>query len=115
VFDAAHQLWRQATEASGWTQGYSYDLYGYGNRAVTGSGSYIPNPSLTPSAVTQFNAKNQWTGNIKTISELEKDALARRSLADRIGDRIAAHAGKIWFIIFHAVCSVILPADRPHL
>ena len=41
--------------------------------------------------------------NIKTISELEKDALARRSLAARIGDGIASHAGKVWFILFHVV------------
>src|ERR1035438_8372484 len=41
--------------------------------------------------------------NIKTICELEKSALARRSFSAQIGDSIAAHAGKMWFIICHAV------------
>ena len=43
------------------------------------------------------------TRNIKAISELEHSALAQRSLSARIGDVIATHAGKMWFIIFHAV------------
>jgi uncharacterized membrane protein len=37
------------------------------------------------------------------ISELEHSALAQRSLSARIGDAIATHAGKMWFIVFHAV------------
>jgi len=43
------------------------------------------------------------TRNIKAISEMEHSALAKRSLSARIGDAIATHAGKMWFIIFHAV------------
>src|SRR5580658_9734088 len=43
------------------------------------------------------------TRNIKAISELEYSALAQRSLSARIGDVIASHAGKMWFIVFHAV------------
>jgi uncharacterized membrane protein len=43
------------------------------------------------------------TRNIKAISELEHSALAQRSLSARIGDAIATHAGKMWFIVFHAV------------
>ena len=43
------------------------------------------------------------TRNIKAISELEHSALAQRSLSARIGDVIASHAGKMWFIVFHAV------------
>jgi len=43
------------------------------------------------------------TRNIKAISELEHSALAQRSLSARIGDTIATHAGKMWFIVFHAV------------
>ncbi|HLX42126.1 MAG TPA: DUF1003 domain-containing protein [Bryobacteraceae bacterium] len=39
--------------------------------------------------------------NIRAISELEKAALADRSLSVHIGDLIAAEAGKMWFIIFH--------------
>jgi uncharacterized membrane protein len=39
--------------------------------------------------------------NIRTISELEKAALADRTLSAHIGDLIATEAGKMWFIIFH--------------
>jgi len=35
------------------------------------------------------------TRNIKTISELEHNALAQRSISARIGDAIASHAGKM--------------------
>ena len=41
--------------------------------------------------------------NIKQISELEKDDLARRSISERIGDAIAAGAGQMWFIVVHAI------------
>jgi uncharacterized membrane protein len=41
--------------------------------------------------------------NVRAISELEHSALAQRSVSARIGDAIASHAGKMWFIIFHAV------------
>ena len=41
--------------------------------------------------------------NIKQISELEKDDLARRSISERIGDAIAAAAGQMWFIVVHAI------------
>jgi uncharacterized membrane protein len=41
--------------------------------------------------------------NVKAISELEHSALARRSASARIGDAIASHAGKMWFIVFHVV------------
>jgi uncharacterized membrane protein len=34
---------------------------------------------------------------------MEARALARRSLSARIGDTIATEAGKMWFILFHAV------------
>ena len=50
-----------ATETGGtseWTQNYLYDQWG--NRAVQ-TGSYIPNPNGTPTAVTQFT-NNQWLG-----------------------------------------------------
>src|ERR1051325_9357815 len=39
--------------------------------------------------------------NIAEICELEKKALAHRSLSARVGDMIATHAGKMWFIISH--------------
>ena len=41
--------------------------------------------------------------NIKEICELEKKALAHRSLSARIGDAIATQAGRMWFIIVHLV------------
>jgi uncharacterized membrane protein len=43
------------------------------------------------------------TRNVKAISELEHSALAQRSFSARIGDVIASHAGKMWFVIFHVV------------
>src|ERR1700733_4681432 len=43
------------------------------------------------------------TRNVKAISAIEHSALAQRSLSARIGDVIASHAGKMWFIVFHAV------------
>jgi uncharacterized membrane protein len=43
------------------------------------------------------------TRNIKAISELEHSALAQRSISARVGDVIASHAGKMWFIVFHVV------------
>jgi RHS repeat-associated protein len=58
TYDAYNRL-TSATETNGWTQTYNYDAYG--NRAVTAA-SYIPNMSLTPTALTQFNGNNQWTG-----------------------------------------------------
>src|SRR5258706_12617091 len=41
--------------------------------------------------------------NIREICELEKKALARRTLSSRIGDVIATEAGRMWFIVVHAV------------
>jgi uncharacterized membrane protein len=41
--------------------------------------------------------------NIEAICEVEKAALDDRSLSAHIGDRIATEAGRMWFIIFHAL------------
>jgi uncharacterized membrane protein len=41
--------------------------------------------------------------NVRAISELEHSALAERSVSARMGDAIASHAGKMWFIVFHVV------------
>ncbi len=41
--------------------------------------------------------------NIKEISELEHEALAKRSFSSRLGDLIATQAGKMWFIVLHIV------------
>ena len=43
--------------------------------------------------------------NIKTVSEIEAQALSRRTItiAARIGDTIATEAGRMWFILLHVV------------
>jgi uncharacterized membrane protein len=41
--------------------------------------------------------------NIRQICEEERRALAARSMAARIGDIIATHAGKMWFIVVHVI------------
>src|SRR5580692_9242481 len=41
--------------------------------------------------------------NVRAISDLEHSALAQRSVSARVGDVIASHAGKMWFIVFHVV------------
>jgi uncharacterized membrane protein len=41
--------------------------------------------------------------NIKSIADLEKEFLSRRSLVDRVSDRITAFAGSITFVILHVV------------
>jgi uncharacterized membrane protein len=48
----------------------------------------MPNPSTTQK-------------NIRAICALEEQALAERSLSARIGDAIAVHAGRMWFIVAH--------------
>ena len=60
TYDAYDRI-LSATETGGtseWTQNYLYDQWG--NRAVQ-TGSYIPNPNGTPTALTQFT-NNQWLG-----------------------------------------------------
>jgi len=39
--------------------------------------------------------------NVRTIAKLERDALLRRSAAERIGDRVASVAGSATFAILH--------------
>ena len=41
--------------------------------------------------------------NVRAISELEAEALSQRTVSARIGDAIATHAGKMWFIVAHIV------------
>jgi len=41
--------------------------------------------------------------NVAAICELEKKALAHRTLSARIGDVIATQAGRMWFIAVHLV------------
>ena len=41
--------------------------------------------------------------NVSAICKIEEEALSARSLGERLGDAIARHAGRIWFISAHAV------------
>lgn len=41
--------------------------------------------------------------NIRAICAVEEQALAKRTIAARIGDLIATQAGRMWFIIAHVV------------
>jgi uncharacterized membrane protein len=41
--------------------------------------------------------------NIKSIADLEKEFSSRRSLVDRVSDRITAFAGSITFVVLHVV------------
>jgi uncharacterized membrane protein len=41
--------------------------------------------------------------NIREICKIENEALERRSVSDRIGDRVAAQAGQMWFLIAHGI------------
>jgi uncharacterized membrane protein len=41
--------------------------------------------------------------NIKSIADLEKEFQRRRSLVDRVSDRITAFAGSITFVVLHVV------------
>ena len=67
TYDALNRL-KTATESgsgTGWMQTYSYDRYG--NRAVTGTGAYLPaaDRTLTPRALTSFDASsNRLTGMV---------------------------------------------------
>ena len=54
--------------------------------------------------------------NIKAICEMEKKALAKRSISARVGDAIATQAGRMWFIIVHLAWFVVwlLLNMKPH-
>jgi uncharacterized membrane protein len=41
--------------------------------------------------------------NVAAICQIEEDALRARTLGERLGDTIARHAGRVWFIAVHAV------------
>jgi YD repeat-containing protein len=73
TYDPLNRL-KTATEEGSWTQTYLYDQYG--NRAVTG---YVPNPALTPQAVTDFNpATNRLTNSsYDNAGNLTQDATGR--------------------------------------
>jgi uncharacterized membrane protein len=41
--------------------------------------------------------------NIEQISQIEKEALSKRTVSARVGDAIAVRAGQMWFIVAHAI------------
>ncbi len=41
--------------------------------------------------------------SVQEISKIEKAALDRRTVAEKLGDAIATQAGRMWFILAHAV------------
>jgi uncharacterized membrane protein len=41
--------------------------------------------------------------NIEKISQIEKEALSKRTISARVGDAIAVRAGQMWFIVAHAI------------
>jgi uncharacterized membrane protein len=41
--------------------------------------------------------------NVQEIARIEREALLRRSRAERLGDLIANHAGRVWFIVLHTL------------
>jgi uncharacterized membrane protein len=41
--------------------------------------------------------------NVQEIAGIEREALRRRSTAERLGDLIATQAGRMWFILLHAI------------
>ena len=55
--DAYNRILKASESGTSWTQNYLYDAFG--NRAVQAGG--YNTTSATPTAVSQFNAKNQWT------------------------------------------------------
>ena len=59
TYDGVNRL-SSGSEPGGWNQTYIYDAYG--NRAVSVN-SYNLNTDLTPTSLSQFNAKNQWQRN----------------------------------------------------
>ena len=63
-YDELNRLIEADEEDNGtetWSQAYSYDRYG--NRAVTGTNSYLPNGALTPQALDKFDtATNRLDG-----------------------------------------------------
>ena len=45
--------------------------------------------------------------NIQEIARIEKEALLSRSAGERLGDLIATHAGRMWFIVFHTLWFIV--------
>ena len=45
--------------------------------------------------------------NIQEIARIEKEALVRRSVGERLGDLIATHAGRMWFILLHTLWFIL--------
>lgn len=50
---------------------------------------------VTPTSLTRRN--------IQAISELEQEALRRRSGIERFSDAVVSHAGRLWFLVIHGL------------
>lgn len=53
------------------------------------------------------NAAEAISSNVAKITALEEDALARRTGGERMGDTVARHAGRMWFLLLHVVWFVV--------
>ncbi len=51
----------------------------------------------------QVASVDQTLRNIKAISDLEHEALQRRSRIEWVSDLVVSHAGRLWFLVFHAI------------
>jgi len=60
--------------------------------------------------------ENTTNRNIRAICDMEKRALEKRTVSARIGDAIAIHAGRLWFLVAHMVWFAIwIPLNlNPH-
>jgi uncharacterized membrane protein len=54
-------------------------------------------------ANSQLDPEESANRNISAILALEHEALAARSRSERISDAIAGHAGRMWFLVMHAI------------
>jgi uncharacterized membrane protein len=53
--------------------------------------------------------------NIEAITALEKASLESRTSGERVGDAIARHAGRSWFIVLHAIWFVAWVIMNSHI
>jgi uncharacterized membrane protein len=51
----------------------------------------------------QLHPDSSENRNVAAILALEHEALARRSRSERLSDAIAGHAGRMWFLVGHAI------------
>lgn len=80
--------------------------------------AYLDLAVLDPSVLKGFPMQTDPSTkrNIRAICEMEKKALKSRTVSARIGDVIATHAGRMWFIVAHMIWFAIwIPINlKPH-